>query len=159
MKTIASEVMYRVKIKGDAGAYLVYAIDLLGNRLYVARNCGNEWVDVKKIQELMRWTGFRDCEGIPIYFGDILRVRFDDEEDPNALQTGTALVVEGMNNGMALLYDEKDGDGSVIYAVDEGGLTQDFWEDADLWTVEVIGNKYEDKHLLNGYAPNTKKSV
>lgn len=39
----------RAKIKGDAGIYQVWVIDWLNRRVLVSRNCGDEWVDMKKI--------------------------------------------------------------------------------------------------------------
>ena len=39
----------RVKIRGDAGIYNVWGVDLYNHRVLVSRACGVEWVDIGKI--------------------------------------------------------------------------------------------------------------
>ena len=43
------EINIKAKIKGDAGLYEVWGIDLLHQRILVNRNCGYEWVDMERV--------------------------------------------------------------------------------------------------------------
>ncbi|MFA5378740.1 MAG: hypothetical protein WC455_23515 [Dehalococcoidia bacterium] len=45
---------YRVKIKGDAGEYDVWGIDMLNYRIMVYRATAYEWIDYRRIAQI--WT-------------------------------------------------------------------------------------------------------
>lgn len=81
----------------------------------------------------MQYTGFKDKNGKEVYFDDILKVTFNDKDDPKECWSGLAQVVYALNNGVGLLND---------------WLVTDLWEDDDLWDIEVIGNIWENPELL-----------
>lgn len=43
---------WKVKIKGDAGEYEVWAINWLTRMALICRACGDEWVDLSKLKIL-----------------------------------------------------------------------------------------------------------
>ena len=96
---------------------------------------------------LMQYTGFEDKNGKEIYFDDVVKFSFHDKDCPEENYGGTAVIDTTMSNGVGILYDF-DCDRSKVVAVDDGGEMEDLWEDDDLWTVEVIGNIYENPELL-----------
>ncbi len=100
--------------------------------------------------EVMQYTGLQDKNGTDIYFDDVVRFQFHDKRNPDANWFGTALITKKMGGGAGLLSDEDDRKHheSEVHAVDEGGTIQDLWEDEDLWTVEVIGNRHANPSLI-----------
>jgi uncharacterized phage protein (TIGR01671 family) len=97
---------------------------------------------------LMQFTGFLDSKGKEIYFDDIVRYAFFDPDNEGSYEAGTALICETMSNGVGLLYDYKASAPDKTWAVAEGGLIQEYWDDEDLWTIEVIGNRFENPDLI-----------
>jgi hypothetical protein len=49
VKSIPERPEWLVKIKGDAGAYKIWAIDWLNQKALVCRACGDEWVSLSKL--------------------------------------------------------------------------------------------------------------
>lgn len=86
--------------------------------------------------EKSQHTGFKDNKGNDIYFGDVVKFKFFDKNDPSSLQEDFALITTCLSNGVALLYD---------------GHVEQYWEDDELWIVEVIGNSYQNPELLEKY--------
>lgn len=83
--------------------------------------------------ELMQYTGLKDKNGKEIYEGDILRVT-DEADEVNALNSDTGIgVVEWLDKwGFWNISNIENGLGDILcYGY-----------------VEIIGNIYEDKHLL-----------
>ena len=97
--------------------------------------------------EWMRGTGLKDMHGKEIYFGDIVKFSWHDEDCPEENYGGTAAVVETLNGGAGILSDWKI-ETEPKYAVTNGGIIEDLWEDEEWWTIEVIGNIYENPELL-----------
>jgi uncharacterized phage protein (TIGR01671 family) len=85
--------------------------------------------------ELNLTFGLKDKKGRNVYFGDIIKYSFTDKENPENNEVDViAEVIETINGGMGQLSD---------------GVISDLWEDEELWDIEVIGNIYENKELLN----------
>lgn len=96
----------------------------------------------------MQYTGLKDKKGKEIYFDDILQISFADGAHEE--WDGTALVTHTMNGGAGVLYDTNADTSRLptVHAVSHGGEIQDLWEDDELWTLEIIGNIYENPNLL-----------
>ncbi len=102
------------------------------------------------INFVQQFTGLKDKNGKEIYFDDIIKFKFKDEEGDGS-QFGTALITKTMNGGAGIMYDftgEDLFDGEEVFAVSEGGEITDIWEDKDMWEVEVIGNIHENPELI-----------
>jgi len=85
-------------------------------------------------ESVMQYIGWRDRFGKEIYFGDIVYYKFHDKNSPEHNEDGRARVIETMNGGAGLLlFDEN--------------IIEDFWPDSSLWTIEVIGNMYENEDI------------
>lgn len=94
----------------------------------------------------MQYTGLEDKHKKEVFFDDIIQFSFDDDEIDEHY-SGTALVVESMNGGAAILHDWDD-DAMELVAVLEGGEIEDIWPDEIHWEFEVIGNRWENPELL-----------
>jgi len=117
--------------------YNVYAVvGDLGNTLH------------KNDYEIMQFTGLKDKNGVEVYFDDIVKFCFHDENDENSMYEGTAVITESITYGVGILFDYDEWPYQKVWAVIEGGVIEDLWEDDNLWTVEVIGNIYENPELL-----------
>lgn len=99
---------------------------------------------------LMQYTGLTDKNGKEIYFDDIVKFSFHDHDDPMENYEGTAVIAETMNSGVGLLFDwdNNDAGSNKTFAVIEGGQINDYWDDEDLWDIEVVGNIYENPELI-----------
>ena len=99
----------------------------------------------------MQSTGFRDKNEKLIFAGDIVKFHFHDEEDSYG---GTAVIVDSLNNGVGIMYDWL-GHSCVraddVFAVDEGGIIEEYWDDKELWSIEVLGNIYENPQLIHHF--------
>ena len=95
--------------------------------------------------KLMQYTGLKDNNDVEIYFDDIVKIHF---KDPGESYRGTALIAETLSYGVGLLFDFSLENSEKVWAVDQGGVMSDLWEDIDLWDIEVIGNIYENPELL-----------
>jgi len=95
---------------------------------------------------IMQFTGILDKKDNEIYFGDIVKINFHDYEHKEMFR-GTATIVRTLSNGAGIMYDCDDAC-SDIWAVQEGGIIEDLWQDEDLWTLEVIGNIHENLSLI-----------
>ena len=100
---------------------------------------------------IMQSTGFRDKNEKLIFAGDIVKFHFHDEEDSYG---GTAIIVDSLNNGVGIMYDWL-GYSCVraddVFAVDEGGIIEEYWDDKELWSIEVLGNIYENPELIHHF--------
>lgn len=104
--------------------------------------------EARKAIEFSRFTGFQDSNGKDIYFDDIVKYVFYDPDHEESYEAGTALIVENMTNGVGLLRDLLGSAPDKTWAVDEGGAIEDYWDDEDLWTIEVIGNRFDTPDLI-----------
>jgi hypothetical protein len=93
----------------------------------------------------IQFTGLLDRLGNEIYFDDIVKI--SSPENAEGL-SGTALISRTINNGVGILYDFNGDELENIFAVDEGGMQQDIWEDESVWDIEIISNIYENPELL-----------
>lgn len=98
--------------------------------------------------KFMQFTGLKDKNGKEIYFGDIIKYSFIDTISPDSNEFGTGLVTETINYGVGILRDWEDEKECIVYAVDQGGMLTDLWEDDSLWDIEVIGNICENPQLI-----------
>lgn len=96
--------------------------------------------------DLTQFTELLDKNGKEIYFGDIVKFDFTDKK-ASENEMGTAVIWETMNGGVGIMRDHGSEDPWLVHAV-IGGFITDLWEDDDLWTVEVIGNIYQNPELL-----------
>ena len=79
---------------------------------------------------LMQSTGLKDKNGTEIFVGDIIDFGENDDAPPTVVEC----------NGLDIYFEEDD--------LDERVYLTDFVEYADASGVEVIGNVYENKELL-----------
>lgn len=84
---------------------------------------------------LMQHTGLKDKKGVEIFEGDVLKVFIFDGKGPHAK------VI--FKNGLFGIEDDMFG-----YGYDKGLYTLD--QIISIRDAEVIGNKYEHPHLLEG---------
>ena len=113
---------------------------------------GREGGNMKEIDGknliMMQYTGLKDSKGKDIYEGDIVTGHFGDEDDyddptPETKMTG---YVEYDFDGFTLKVIQKLSDKDRLGMVNWFGFSDgtDFFGD-----MEVIGNIYESKHLLD----------
>jgi len=96
---------------------------------------------------LMQFTGLLDKNGKEIYFDDVVRFSyFAMNEDFS--YGGTAVISRTMNGGAGILADFDDKEEDKYWAVTEGGVIEDIWEDPKVWEMEIIGNVYENPELI-----------
>jgi uncharacterized phage protein (TIGR01671 family) len=128
-----------------------YSLQLRDATCLIASNIGNgetfPYAFFEDI-ELLQYTGFKDKNHQDIYFGDIIKYSFTDVDNKDNNEQGTALINRTMNNGVGILRDYNSDDTYHVWAVDCGGVMSDLWEDKDLWTIEVIGNIYQNPELV-----------
>ena len=94
---------------------------------------------------VLQYTGFKDSQGKEIYYDYIVKFVFLDEDDKWG---GTAVVTRSMNEGVGLLFECDDSESNIVHAVTEGGQIEEYWNDPSLWTINVIGNIYENPNLI-----------
>lgn len=95
---------------------------------------------------LMQATNMEDKNKKRVYFDDIVYFEFHDKTN-DEYYDGTAVIISTISGGAGILTDWND-ETQELYAVVHGGTIEDIWEDEDLWTIEVIGNVYENKNLI-----------
>lgn len=121
------ELKFRMKIKGDAKIWEVYAIDWLNLKALRDISGSMEWIDFEKIEQFLQYTGSKDSKNVEIYEGDIVKIKDG---------IGGIQEIEFSKNGYWNCKD-KDPDAytlSLATAIQIG--------------CEVIGNIWEDKNLL-----------
>lgn len=100
------------------------------------------------IYEISQFTGLVDDNGKDIYFDDIVSFCFHDKDHPEDDLVGTALITETIGYGVGILFNYRDQLSSVVWAVDQGGVVNEIWEDSELWSIDVIGNIYQNPDLI-----------
>lgn len=81
---------------------------------------------------LMLFTGFVDVNKKEIYDDDIVLYTFHDKDDADSFERGIARVTYGMSG----------------WVIQSDGVDQTFWEDDELWTLEILGNYRQHPELL-----------
>lgn len=113
----------------------------------------SEYYNVSRFNDLriMRNTLIDDTKGKEIFFGDIIKFSFHDVQNTMEDYSGTALVIETMGGGAGILHEHSK-NSRTVFAVREGGICEDIWEDETLWTFEIIGNRYTNPELIHEYS-------
>lgn len=99
--------------------YLAPAMDGF-NPVYYENELGKTW-------ELMQSTGLKDKNGVEIFEGDIVKIIGDVLDDDMS-------VIRFTEGGFYLDYKNLDTEFELLYSID--------------LPIEIIGNIYEDKELL-----------
>lgn len=84
----------------------------------------------------MQYIGFNDEDDVEIYEGDIVHWEFDDE-------TNEAKPIHFCGESVVQYSDF-----SAAFQLVDDNEVQDFWNDKELWSFEVIGNVYENPDLM-----------
>lgn len=113
--------------------------------------------DEADLMPIMQKTELEDKNKKPIYFYDILEYSFHDKTSGEEYG-GTGLVVPVMGGGAGIRTEWSEYTEELV-AILDGGSQEGIWNDDDLWSFEIIGNMYENKHLLmdNGAGLNPFK--
>jgi len=93
-------------------------------------------VEVEK-ETVGQYTGLKDKNGVEIYEGDIVTACWYDYEEPNHDMTGIVEFTEGWMSYWIADYDKKE------FSELNG---QGYYH----WTIEVIGNIYDNPELVEG---------
>ena len=111
----------------------IYTDDLTGvidNQTILLWGCG-EW-SKHKVECVQQFTGLKDKNGKEIYEGDIVET-----VTASGNPFGTIDVVRYQDGGFKLVDDTDS-------------LLPIYIGDKEVISIEIIGNIYEDKHLLDG---------
>ena len=105
-------------------------INIIMRGVGVNYGCGQKVWRFNEI-ELMQSTGLKDKNGVEIYEGYVVKVTDDDEIDE---------------------LDSNIGIGEIIFFAGmwyiNGSVQNSLYDIAENYDIEVIGNIYQDKHLL-----------
>jgi uncharacterized phage protein (TIGR01671 family) len=142
--------MRDIKFRGkrlDNGEW-VYGdlVQIEGSYIY-DYDIGDNGVEQKPILSQIKWnvnpetvgqyTGLKDKNGVEVYEGDIVTACWYDYEEPNHDMTGIVEFTEGWMSYWIADYDKKK------FSELNG---QGYYH----WTIEVIGNIYDNPELLDG---------
>ncbi len=134
------EIKFRVWCKNKKEIINIARIDIADGSCYSHIFNGNAldyWNDVK----LMQYTGLKDKNGVEIYEGDILKYTFDLPDSLYATENGLKIRIDQVfwsDWRSSFAIGNKMANTDLFRYVRNGNR------------VEVIGNIYEDKHLLEG---------
>lgn len=100
---------------------------------------GNGYVNGREIhpETVGQFTGLKDKNGVEIYEGDIVTACWYDYEEPNHDMTGIVEFTEGWMSYWIADYDKKE-----FSELNGQGYCH--------WTIEVIGNIYDNPELMEG---------
>lgn len=101
--------------------------------------------------ELMEYTGLHDKNGREIYEGDLFEHKFGYTvfDDPPYAEMGTEYGVVTFDNGQFVVSTPGWGGRNLYELLLLNGHLNDM-PDSDLFTMKVVGNKFENPELLEG---------
>lgn len=98
-----------------------------------------------------QYTGLRDKNGMEIYEGDLFEHKFGYTvfDDPPHAEMGTECGVVTFDNGQFVVSTPGWGGRNLYELLLLNGYLNDM-PDSDLFTMKVVGNKFENPELLEG---------
>lgn len=106
---------------------IIISIDFERKIAYVGREDGDRWEIHFDNLNFMQSTGLKDKNGVEIFEGDIVKIIGDVLDDDMS-------VIRFTEGGFYLDYKNLDTEFELLYSID--------------LPIEIIGNIYEDKELL-----------
>lgn len=129
---VLREIKFRAWLKDEERMVSVSDISFIGEEIDIYENdsTSGDWRGFDCV-ELMQFTGYKDSDGIDIYEGDIVTcINHNDEAyDSKVYWSGGALCIDSS----ACDYDYT----AIGFALE-----------MDIYSIEVIGNIYENPELM-----------
>jgi uncharacterized phage protein (TIGR01671 family) len=119
-------------------------------RMWVTADDGKNGIElIDEEAHLMQFTGLKDKNGREIYEGDLFEHRFGYMvfDDPPHDEMGTECGVVAFDNGQFVVSTPGWGGRNLYELLLLNGHLNDM-PDSDLFTMKVVGNKFENPELL-----------